>query len=178
MVVAGTGHRPPKLGGYGNDVYQRLVVLAEKALREKLPSKVISGMALGWDQALAEAAARLSLPLIAAIPFVGQERLWPDESKKRYETLLQQATEKVVVCEGGYSPSKMQIRNRYMVEKCDVLLALWDGSPGGTWNCVRYAEAISKPVVNLWDDWLGLQSNSVFSGGGGLGLSTKGEDGT
>lgn len=55
MIVAGTGHRPNKLGGYGDDVFERLVALARTYLWHMEPWHVISGMALGWDQALAQA---------------------------------------------------------------------------------------------------------------------------
>lgn len=51
------------------------------------------------------------------------------------------STELVVVCGGGYSPEKMQRRNAWMVDHCDFLLACWDGSPGGTGNCMAYARA-------------------------------------
>ena len=64
MNVAGTGHRPNKLGGYDDDIYQRLVTLAMTYLEETRPKRVISGMALGWDQALAEAAVNRILSLL------------------------------------------------------------------------------------------------------------------
>jgi len=31
------------------------------------------------------------------------------------------------------------------------MLALWDGTRGGTFNCVRYTERVGKPIVNVWD---------------------------
>lgn len=51
MIICATGHRPNKLGGYGRDVYARLVKLAYDYLAVQKPDAVISGMALGWDQA-------------------------------------------------------------------------------------------------------------------------------
>jgi uncharacterized phage-like protein YoqJ len=111
----------------------------EKHLADLKPTKAISGMALGVDQWAANICNKLKIPLIAAIPFEGQEKMWPEKSKKVYQSLLQKASEKIVVCEGGYSAYKMQLRNEWMVNHCDILLAVWDGSKGGTGNCVDYA---------------------------------------
>jgi hypothetical protein len=77
MILAATGHRPDKLGGYDLSIYRKLVGLAYSYLRKQTPDVVISGMALGWDQAVAEAAVKASTPFIAAIPFRGQESKWP-----------------------------------------------------------------------------------------------------
>lgn len=157
MIICGTGHRPNKLGGYSVEVHNQLVVLAKQALKDLQPSKVISGMALGWDQALMEAAQRRAFHTIAAVPFRGQERAWPTESQKKYQSLLDDAADIVYVCEDGYAPWKMQKRNQWMVDQAHVVLALWDGSDGGTANCVRYAELMHKPVINLWDNYVRLQ---------------------
>lgn len=151
MIIAGTGHRPDKLGGYGHKPLVHLVNLAEDWLEENKPEKVISGMALGWDYALACAAFNLDIPIIAAVPFKGQESRWPDESQRNYRALLKECEQVVYVCEDGYAVWKMQKRNEWMVDNCDVVLAMWNGSPGGTANCVRYAEKAGKPIVNLWE---------------------------
>lgn len=63
--MAGTGHRPDKLGGYGAGVSSRLVDLARAALLRCRPNEVMSGMALGWDTALALGAIELGIPLTA-----------------------------------------------------------------------------------------------------------------
>ena len=150
MIVAGTGHRPDKLGGYGASTVRRLTLFARFVLEGVGPDGVISGMALGWDMALAEAALDLGIPLLAALPFRGQEARWPEASQARYRGLLARASRIEIVCEGGYSAWKMQARNEWMVDHCDLLLALWDGSSGGTANCVRYARRVERPRLDLW----------------------------
>jgi len=48
-ILAGTGHRPDKLGGYGAGVSTRLVDLARVALMNYRPDEVVSGGAgLGY----------------------------------------------------------------------------------------------------------------------------------
>lgn len=149
MIVAGTGHRPNKLGGYNNEAYLKLVEIAENWIKENKPTKVISGMAQGWDQALAQAAVNLGVPFIAAVPFEGQECKWSEKGRKYYHRLLSKAELVEYVCEEGYAPQKMQIRNQWMVNKCDMILAMWDGTSGGTANCLKYAYSQQKEVVNL-----------------------------
>lgn len=108
--------------------------------------KIISGMALGVDTFAVQVARTLSIPYIAAIPFKGQEQRWPDSAQMYYRDCLENAAEIVTVCEGGYAPWKMQKRNQWMVDHCDVLLGVWDGTAGGTCNCLRYAERVNKPI--------------------------------
>ena len=106
-------------------------------------------MALGFDTYLAQISYKLGIPFIAAIPFIGQESIWPYPSKELYKDLLSKAFEVVVVSEGGYSPQKMQVRNEFMVNRSDKVLACWDGSNGGTGNCVKYAESIGKEIIRI-----------------------------
>ena len=151
-ALAAPGHRPNKLGGYGPEVDEKLRRLAMWFLTTNRPDTVISGMALGWDMAWAEAAIMMRIPVIAAVPFAGQESAWPASSQARYRSILGACSETIVVCDGGYSPWKMQKRNEWMVDHCDYLIALWDGTAGGTGNCVRYAKG-NVPVHNLWSYW-------------------------
>jgi uncharacterized phage-like protein YoqJ len=156
LIIAATGHRPNKLGGYGDDTLERATVLACRFLQDRKPSSVITGMALGWDTAIALAAQRLRIPYIAAVPFQGQQSMWPMTAKQRYQTLLEAATEVVMVTRGGYSPQAMHLRNRWMVDRCDLLVALWNGTPGGTAACVAYAKQVEREWINLWPEWRNL----------------------
>jgi uncharacterized phage-like protein YoqJ len=153
MIVAGTGHRPNKVGGYSEDATGNLVIIARNWLKRNVDHRdeVITGMAQGWDQALGWAAYDLGIPFIAAVPFAGQESAWPSVSQGYYNDLLKLASQVHIVSEGGYAPWKMQVRNEWMVDRCDTVLALWDGSSGGTGNCIKYAEKVGKPIVNLWE---------------------------
>ena len=153
MIICGTGHRPNKLGGYGAEVFGRLERKAYNWLHRHMPTKVISGGALGWDQALATAARNRGIDYVMALPFHGFEDRWPAASKAELYALQHLASDVVYVCEPGYAGWKMQKRNEWMVDNCNSVLALWDGSSGGTGNCVAYANKVGRPVINLWEDF-------------------------
>ena len=159
MIVAATGHRPNKLGGYqAPDAYERGVKLAAAYLRWLRPEKGISGMALGWDQIFAEACIREGVPFIAALPFAGQDAIWPKKARTIWQRLCDKADEVVIVCKGPYAPAKMLRRNGWMVDHSDRLAALYDGSPGGTHNCIAYARSKQRQIDNLWPIWRGRLS--------------------
>lgn len=162
MMLAVTGHRPDKIvkvgeNGYSDEVFDDLSrFLVDKLLElvgDAKDATVITGMALGLDQAVASACIMTGIPLIAAVPFKGQESVWPPKAKERYANLLAHAKEVRVVSEGGYAAWKMQTRNIWMIDRCDRLLALWNGSPGGTGNCIAYAKSKGIEPINCWDDW-------------------------
>ena len=106
-------------------------------------------MALGVDQWAAHIAHKLGIPFIAAIPFEGQEKAWPEKSQKVYRLLRKLADEEVIVSPGDYSAAKMQVRNEWMVDHCDTLIAVWNGTSGGTGNCVKYAKSQHKSMYQI-----------------------------
>ena len=56
-----------------------------------------------------------------------------------YETMVQQQ----------YSPGCMPRRTRYMVDHASLLIAAFDGSPGGTRYTVEYAMRRGLEIVDL-----------------------------
>lgn len=156
MNIAITGHRPNKLG---NDydlvspliksIKSEIVGILSKyydiEFKQFPEVTLITGMALGIDTLFAQIAIELNIPFIAAIPFIGQERKWPSKSQKTYHYLLSKAYEVVNCAEKDTTtiyeiPRLMQKRNEWMVNNCDVLISVWDGSNGGTANCTTYAQ--------------------------------------
>ena len=159
-IAAGTGHRPDKLGGWDNvPAFYRVVNLAVEALEENDIVGVVSGMAAGWDLALAHAAMELDIHLMCAIPFEGQELRWSNFWRQIYGEAREYATEERVL----YTPNTdvyyevakaLKDRNDWMVNyiqsKNGKILALWNGSKGGTAHCIRSAERSKIEVVNYW----------------------------
>jgi uncharacterized phage-like protein YoqJ len=166
MIVAGTGHRPDKLGGWDSQsAFYKTVNVAVEALEEQKPIGVVSGMAAGWDLALAHAAISLEIPLLCAVPFEGQDRRWSKFWRDKYKEALYLSTEIRTL----YTPdmdNKWEIskaltdRNHWMVEyiyhKGGKILALWNGTKGGTSHCVRSAERRGLEIVNYWERFSSL----------------------
>ncbi len=152
-VLGVTGHRPDKLGGYDDDVFDRLFRFAKQQLRILKPQYVITGMALGWDQAIALAAKKSGIPFLAYTPFQEQASAWPEYAQDRYNELLGYAFKVVNVGGMGYSAAKMFQRNERIVNDSDIVLALWNGSSGGTANCIDYADRNDIEIINCWNDW-------------------------
>lgn len=167
MIIAGTGHRPNKLGGYSDEIFDDAYYTALHGLHILTPSRgtdiirnnaeidqVIVGGAQGWDMALALACLVVKIPFILAVPFLGQEKMWPKTgafSQESYNSMKEDACRVEIVSTGGFTARKMQIRNEWMVDHADIILALWDGSSGGTNNCIQYAKIKNKKIINLWE---------------------------
>ena len=155
MKISCTGHRLNKIGGYKipNPTYDFILASAKQILLQLNPECVNVGGAIGFDQLVAELCVELKIPFHTYIPFLGQEKMWPKESQDKYNDLLSKSERVIVVCEGGYAPFKMQIRNCAMTDQLineeDRLLSCWDGTPGGTANCIQYALKQKKKMVRI-----------------------------
>lgn len=145
------------------DPEEVLVDLAVEYLNRVKPALVITGMALGWDTALALACVKLNIPYMAALPFPKQASRWPEQSQKRWRFLLSKA--KLVVAVGSDEladadiKAAMQWRNEFMVDNAQLILACYDGTPGGTQNCVKDAQEQGKTIVNTYLRWQKITGN-------------------
>lgn len=176
MNVCFTGHRPDKLDGYNFMSYGSQKII--NALRDKIEYVVdkykdehitfICGGALGIDQISFELCRRIrddcdrfeNITIEVAVPFEQQDCKWQAQSRVVYRQQLKEADEityvdtipeyNIQILEiGVYFNSKMDSRNRYMVDKSEIVIAVWDGSKGGTGNCVKYANKLNKNVMIL-----------------------------
>lgn len=142
-IVCGAGHHAELLGGDDEATRRKLVQLADRWLANKTVTQVISGMASGWDQALALAALARGIPLVAAVPDV------PNDPDPLRDQILEMASEV------HFLPSK-ELRNQWMVDRSNRVVALWNGSHDDTTHhCIAYARQKGKPVDNLWKKWSG-----------------------
>jgi len=158
MNLAITGHRPQKLSIIG--VEQQVRTILKWAFENIKPQWVISGMALGVDQWAAEEALAMKIPVLAAIPCWEQEHFWSAESKKKYHELCARVQHREMVSAGAYHSGVMQERNRWMIDRANVVVAIFDGTDGGTCNAVKYAIETRKPIfrydpVTYKSEWIG-----------------------
>lgn len=155
-TVCFTGHRPNKWGYNENTpIIQSIKIKLASEIKNLILegyTTFISGGALGVDQWAAEIVLmakkrRTELKLIIVRPFPSQDAIWNNESKNRFKGILEASDEVIDVSPDPYEASKMQIRNVYMVDKSSVVIAVWDGSHGGTGNCVKYAYKKLKKII-------------------------------
>ena len=156
MKIAITGHRPPCCGldwdGTGSkSQWVRHKIKSSLASYHLKNLTLISGMALGVDQIFAEIALLEDYNLIAAIPCKNHSCKWPRKSQDKYNKILNYyQCKKVLVNDVEYKPWVMQKRNEWMVDNCDILIAVYQpGRSGGTKNCIDYAKSKLKPIIYI-----------------------------
>lgn len=158
-----SGHRPKGLPWKGDERDERcekLVGVINAILEEKIKEGFdyfISGMAIGVDTLCAEAVLRLRevyphIKLECALPCIDQTEKWHDEQIERYSEILKKADKVYYSSDKEYFRDCMNLRNKYMVDNSDLLLAVWNGKKGGTANTVKYARKKEKEVVIINPD--------------------------
>ncbi len=166
LEIAGTGHRyfisDPKL--LKNEIKGVLKKYSENYL-----VIVRTCFAYGADQLIAECAIELGITIKADLPMeyetyinnvredaIKNGHLFTEDDELRMRHLLAQT----VVCKPIPDPVfKYVMANKYIVDKCDVLIALWDGKEmkmfdddnnpinrGGTYDCIRMAREQKKKI--------------------------------
>ncbi len=155
-----SGHRPAKLpAGCMEDpvVAAPLRAAIRAAVREAMEEgcdTFLCGMAQGADTLMAEEILDLrdgegaAIRLIGAIPCFDQDSRWPQAVRARYRRLLSRLDDRHVICE-TYTPYCMQARNRWMVDNSARLIAVFDGSRGGTASTIAYARQKGLSIVLL-----------------------------
>lgn len=151
-----TGHRPEKLLWGTDELDARCLALKEtishalEGLYEDGFRHFISGMARGCDLYFGEAVLALrekyaDVTLEAAVPCETQANGWKKDEKARYDRLLK-CSDKVTYVSRLYSPGCMQRRNKYMVDSSAALLAVFNGTSGGTMQTILYARRNSLRI--------------------------------
>lgn len=145
MKVAITGHRPEDLPNF-----EWVKAALIEVLEELHPELLIQGMAAGVDLMSAEAAYKVGVPYMCARPWAGHTPRNADA--ELYRQVLQNAASVVVVnpSEQYAGPWMYHNRNEYMVDRADLLIAVWSGkTSGGTAACVRYAKKKNVPILQI-----------------------------
>ena len=80
--------------------------------------------------------------------FAGQADRWRPELRERYAYDLRQCDYQTLVQE-AYTPGCMMRRNRYMVDASRILIAAFDGRPGGTARTLEYAARRRLEIIQI-----------------------------
>lgn len=138
-----TGHRPEKLTRSEQNITAALRREIAQAVEDGI-TVFISGMARGVDIWAAEEVLRLrdagaDVKLVCAVAFEGMENRWSADWQRRYRNILDRSDLNTLICR---SPSRESYlaRDRWMVDHSSRVIAVFDGTPGGTKYTVDYAE--------------------------------------
>lgn len=130
-----SGHRPEKLDMPEEQVRLLLEDAIQEAVRDGFTT-YISGMAKGVDLVAAEIILRLRetdprLKLVCAMPFEGFGQRWGGGWTEWMRRVLDKA-DNIHYVNKKYSPAVFQQRNRWMVDRSSLVIAVFNGEPGGT----------------------------------------------
>lgn len=157
-----TGHRPNKfIFKYDEESpdCKKLKKLLKESIEEAINKgykHFISGMALGVDTWAAEIVLELkevypNITFEAAIPCISQDSRWINESKERYRKILERADVITQVTNQTFkeNPSCMLIRNIYMINNSNLIIAVFDGTSGGTKHAFDYAQKLGINICRI-----------------------------
>lgn len=138
-----TGHRPEKLHHDEAAVCSILKNAIDEAMADGFTT-FISGMARGVDIWAAEIVLERKkinpgVRLICALPHPNFEKRWSFAWQKRYKEVIDQA-DLVKVISMTFSMVSYQRRNEWMVDHSAKVIAIFNGTVGGTKNTIDYAE--------------------------------------
>ena len=159
-----TGHRPEKLPWRYDEADPRCARL-KRSLAQAVEDAYaagfrhfISGMARGCDLYCAEAVLALretepDILLECARPCETQADSWPAAERERYHAILERCDYETLV-QHSYDRFCMIRRNRYMVDRSGMLIAVYNGAPkGGTFQTLAYAmkKGLTVHTIDLED---------------------------
>ena len=138
-----TGHRPDKLTRSEEQITKDLTAAIDNAISDGYRT-FISGMAMGVDIwavrfVLEKKTVLPGLHLICALPFPGFGDRWSSQWSDVYNEIIRQA-DLVKSISQSFSYASYQKRNEWMVNHSGRVIAVYNGSAGGTRNTVEYAQ--------------------------------------
>lgn len=149
-----TGHRPEKCRGSEAYLREQLALKIKDAIKEGYTA-FITGMASGVDTWAAEEvlkikAERGEIKLICAVPFHGVEKNRTPEQQESFRSILSKADEVAYICQ-KYRRWCFYARNEWMVDRASRVIAVFNGTRGGTEHTVNYAKKKERTLDLIAD---------------------------
>lgn len=151
-----TGHRPEKLRSGEAEIRTLLREAILDSIEEGYDT-FISGMAPGVDlwaaqEVLAVKLSGRDIRLICAVPFPGAEKNRDPAHQSLFRKILEASDAVRYVCQ-KYKPWCFTARDKWMVEHASMVIAVFNGTRGGTESTIKYAIEQGRQLV-LIDDTL------------------------
>ena len=158
MIIAGTGTRSIATDSAVMEwMIARLVGLITRGRSEGIDLTLISGMAEGFDSAVALAAIQCDVPFKAYVPhstygsyYWGKHSLTGTDRLSEFKAILANASEVVTVSKTIYVNGVHAnfVRNIAMVDAADKVWC-YDPESRGTYHTVQYARKVGTPVYEI-----------------------------
>ena len=159
-TVCFVGHRPQKISYLFDEESKEF-----KSLRSTLKETIIdfienenvkhfvSGMVIGADMMCAEIIIELKktypdITLECAVSCETQAEYWTMKYRDKYFNTVA-ASDKETMLQWRYTHDCVMKRNRYMVDKSDIIIAVWDGGKGLIKSTVNYAVEKNKVIKHI-----------------------------
>jgi hypothetical protein len=158
LWVGVTGHRrladPAGLPRVIDEVLDRILAMVPASAQTPLRLGVVSPLAEGADRLVAKAVLRhpdATLEVALPLPPEDYKRDFAtEESRQEFDELLKQAQLVTVLPRGGDRRDAYQRVGHYVVNRSDVVIAVWDRKPprgkGGTAEIVTHARERQTPL--------------------------------
>lgn len=151
VTLCFTGHRSQKLPWGFNEEHPQCIKMKDRLYKvienciQYGYTNFLCGMALGFDMICASILLDLKntypqIKVYGILPCKDQHSMWPEKEKQRYNYLLSKLDG--IRCKyDKYNSSECMLeRNNYMINNSSLLVALFDGKPGGTQSTILKAE--------------------------------------
>ncbi len=168
-TCAFTGYRPEKMPYNGDEAHAETkhikseIKKAILSLSEQGFCNFITGMSRGFDIWAAEVVLSLQdesqdktkFNLISALPFIGQDAMWSNSDKERFDYIIRRARYTFCLSDALSNESYFK-RNRFLVDNSSYIITYFDGKVGGTKYTINYARKNGLQIINIADNQLSM----------------------
>lgn len=161
IVIGVTGHRKLQNKRFIAKQVQKIVIKINETIPElkniPVEFRILSPLAEGADRLVARELLKVSGSQLQVVLPLEKDEYLKDfaqrESREEFNKLLESATSVIQPVSNPKRPEAYMAVGRYIVDHCDVLLAIWDGNTangkGGTADVIDYAREKKCPVFRI-----------------------------
>jgi hypothetical protein len=164
LVIGVTGHRDltetPELARAIDSAVDRALKMLPPLKSSPVLPVALSPLAEGTDRLVARAVMAIPGSILEVVLPLEKDNYIQDfntsRSREEFEDLLSTAAHIRILPEAASRNEAYEKVGRYVVDQCDILIAVWDGKPsggqGGTADIVQYARDTECPIVIVRTD--------------------------
>ncbi len=161
IVIGVTGHRKLQNERFIAKQVQKVVLKIKETIpglkNSPVEFRILSPLAEGSDRLVTRELLKVSGSQLQVVLPLDKDEYLKDfahqESREEFNILLESATSVIQPISNPKRPEAYMAVGRYIVDHCDLLIAIWDGNTangkGGTADVVDYAREKKCPVFRI-----------------------------